>query len=256
MGDELDDITGVITNAFGFYRILPLTNIKIKNAANANQGPTSLVSQGDCTAITMGNYNVENLTPDSAHMPLLADHIVKYLNSPDLISIQEIQDNSGSVNDGVVSANETLTALADAISGISNVTYHFASVDTEDGTDGGQPGGNIRVAFLYRTDVLQLSGGLRQGGPTDANEVLSGPTLKYNPGRIDPDNSAWENSRKPIIAEWEPVNGRKKKHFFTVNVHWASKGGSSSLHGDARPPVNGAVEQRLEMAEVTGVCFP
>jgi predicted extracellular nuclease len=39
--------------------------------------------------------------------------------------------------------------------------------------------------------------------------------------------------------------------FFTVNVHFTSKGGSSSLHGDARPPVNGGVDQRERQADIT-----
>jgi predicted extracellular nuclease len=40
--------------------------------------------------------------------------------------------------------------------------------------------------------------------------------------------------------------------FFTVNNHWTSKGGSSSLQGDARPPVNGGVDRRTRQSEVTG----
>ncbi len=38
-----------------------------------------------------------------------------------------------------------------------------------------------------------------------------------------------------------------------MNVHFASKGGSSSLHGDARPPVNGGVDIRQAQAEITAV---
>ncbi|KAJ2977228.1 hypothetical protein NUW58_g7875 [Xylaria curta] len=111
------------------------------------------------------------------------------------------------------------------------------------------------------------------GDAVTANEVLKGPTLKYNPGLIDPTNAAWNASRKPLVAAWELVDfGGKKwtwkslftaefwkalfnakkgkgKTLFTVNVHFASKGGSSSLHGDARPPVNGGVDQRIEQAE-------
>lgn len=76
--------------------------------------------------------------------------------------------------------------------------------------------------------------------------MLDGPTLKFNPGRIDPTNKAWTASRKPLVAQWEVIKDKKDKDnkidtFFTVNVHFGSKGGSSSLHGDARPPVNGGV---------------
>ena len=37
-----------------------------------------------------------------------------------------------------------------------------------------------------------------------------------------------------------------------MNVHFGSKGGSSSLHGDARPPVNGGVDDRLAQSQLTG----
>jgi predicted extracellular nuclease len=122
-----------------------------------------------------------------------------------------------------------------------------------DDQDGGQPGGNIRVAYLYKPNLIRLYKP-NPGGPLDANEVLAGPTLKYNPGRIDPANAAWSASRKPLVAQWEVIGkaGAKKSDvFFTVNVHFQSKGGGSSLHGDARPPVNGGVGDRLEQAQLT-----
>lgn len=82
---------------------------------------------------------------------------------------------------------------------------------------------------------------------------MAGPTLKYNPGRIDPANEAWTASRKPLVAEWEVVGkkGKSDGKFFTVNVHLGSKGGSSSIQGDARPPANGGVKDRLAQATLT-----
>ena len=62
--------------------------------------------------------------------------------------LQEIQDNSGPTDDGVVDANVTLNTLISAIAKISNVTYSFATINPVDGQDGGQPGGNIRNAYL------------------------------------------------------------------------------------------------------------
>ena len=151
-------------------------------------------------------------------------------------------------------ANATLSRLADEIRNRSSVEYGFVDVDPVDDQDGGQPGGNIRVAYLYDRAVLRLHNP-RPGSSTDRNEVLPGPELKFNPGRIDPANAAaWNSSRKPLAAAWETVDGRNR--FFTVNVHFASKGGSSSLHGDARPPVNGVVQVRQLQAEVTAVRLP
>lgn len=44
-----------------------------------------------------------------------------------------------------------------------------------------------------------------------------------------------------------------KERVFAINVHMSSKGGSSSLHGDARPPVNGVVEKRIAQIGVLAV---
>lgn len=88
------------------------------------------------------------MSPTSAHLPTVAAHISNLLRTPDIMFLQEIQDNSGPTDDGTVSANVTLSTLVKAIADVSNVTYAFATIDPVDGRDGGQPGGNIRTAFL------------------------------------------------------------------------------------------------------------
>lgn len=88
--------------------------------------------------------------------------------------------------------------------------------------DGGEPGGNIRVAHLYDPTVIQLHYP-NPGSSTDDTDFLDGPGLSYNPGLIDPSNSAWERSRKPLVAAWEIVD--RGDAFFTINVHLTSKGG-------------------------------
>jgi predicted extracellular nuclease len=163
----------------------------------------------------------------------------------------------------VVSANLTLSTLSAAIRAAGGPQYSFTDVVPVDDQDGGQPGGNIRTAYLYKPELIRLYKP-NPGGSLDANEVLDGPTLKYNPGRIDPTNPAWTASRKPLVAQWEVISSKssnkKEDIFFTVNVHFASKGGSSSLHGDARPPVNGGVQDRTAQSVLTAnfvkVCTP
>jgi predicted extracellular nuclease len=162
--------------------------------------------------------------------------------------LQEVQDNSGETNDGVVNSNLTLASLSQAISEISGVDYLWVNVDPVNNQDGGAPGGNIQTPYLYNPLEVRLLNA-NPGGPNDRNEVLPGPTLRFNPGRID-DGVTFSNSRKPIAAHWEMVDGSGT--FFTVNNHWTSKGGSTSLQGDARPPVNGGVDRRIRQAEVTG----
>lgn len=257
----------MMTQGFGFYQIQPLTKLTVISSREpAIAGPTKLISDGKCSGITVGGYNIENFAPaDTAHVTAVASHIVNYLKTPDLLAVQEVQDNNGETNDGTVDSDLTLSALRDAIAALSNgtVVYNFTYIAPVDGTNGGAPGGNIRNAYLYRPEILQLQGGSDavKGDAVTANEVFRGPTLKYNPGLVDPGNEAWTDSRKPLVAAWELIGkkGEKKskpkgkgKTLFTVNVHFASKGGSTSLHGDARPPVNGAVAQRIAQGKVAG----
>ncbi|ROT36644.1 endonuclease/exonuclease/phosphatase family protein [Sodiomyces alkalinus F11] len=251
MGDQFADITGVVTYAFGFYRILPLTAITVETPASSDAEPTTLESRGDCRAITVGSYNVENLWTQSAHLSDIAANIIQYMKTPDLIFVQEVQDNNGPTNDDVASANLTLAALTASIEEQSGILYDFVEVEPVRNQDGGQPGGNIRNAYLYRRDVIELYQP-NQGGSTDEAVVVEGPALNFNPGRIDIGNPAWDASRKPLVAAWRAIRGPTNKPFFTVNVHNGSKGGSSPLHGDPRPPVNNGVDKRGEQVESIG----
>ncbi|KAF4119443.1 putative extracellular nuclease [Geosmithia morbida] len=255
MGDYLGDVTGVVTYAYGFYRILPRTALSPIRNATSSHPAAGFESTRSCGGITVSNYNARNLAPDSALLPSIASQIVDEMLSPDIIFLQEILDNSGETDDGVTDGNATLAALVSAIAAASDggVVYDSVEIPPLDKTDGGVPGGNIRVAYLYRPDVVELYGP-NLGGALDGNEVLDGPVLSFNPGRIDPSNAAWDDSRKPLAAQWRAVDGGTdgaSKPFFTVNVHFGSKGGSTSIHGDARPPVNQGVDIRQNQAEIT-----
>ncbi|KAM7196972.1 Endonuclease/exonuclease/phosphatase [Rhypophila sp. PSN 637] len=256
MGDQAETITGIVTYTFGFYYILPLTALKITSPSTAKSAPSTLESSSNCKALTIGDYNVENLAPNSSHLPKIASHIVDYLSSPDLVFLQEVQDNSGATDDGVVDANITLSTLTSSILSISGgkTNYSYVEVVASAGNlDGGAPGGNIRQAYLYKPDVLSLWKP-NQGSASDNTSVVLGQDgkveLTFNPGRVDPGNEAWAASRKPLVAAWRAKGG--KNPFFTVNVHFSSKGGGTSLQGDVRPPLNGAVVKRELQAEVTG----
>lgn len=252
MGTTVTDIVGVVTNTFGFYTILPLTAPQVIAHNNTLQGPTTLTIPADdanCT-LTFGDYNVENMTFNSTHLPLAASQIGDYLKSPDLVFLQEIQDDTGPTDDGVVSSNKTLQTFVDAISAHSGDKYSFAYIAPSNDQDGGQPGGNIRPAFLYKADRLQLVNP-NYGSATDKTEAVNNNGtvgLTFNPGRIDPTNTAWEATRKPLVALFKSIPAGED--IFAINVHMSSKGGSSSIHGDARPPVNGVVDKRIAQVKL------
>jgi len=74
----------------------------------------------------------------------------------------------------------------------------------------------------------------------------TGTQLQFSPGRIDPTNSAFNDSRKPLAAEFI-FNGR---HLFAIANHFNSKSGDEPLFGHFQPPVFSSETQRLQQAQV------
>ncbi|KAJ3546268.1 hypothetical protein NM688_g5532 [Phlebia brevispora] len=251
-GVKLDDITGIVHYQFGFFYVLPLTAPKVVSVPSTTIPATNLTSVSDVCTITIGDYNVDNFAPTSPTVPQVADQIANFLNSPDIIFLQEIQDNSGPTDDGTVDASVTLETLISAIEAAgSAATYDFTEVISANDQDGGETGGNIRPAYLFKSDKFQLVSGSPVGGPFDATEpvIVDGElTFTFNPGRLDPNNTVWVDSRKPLVAAWEATNGQR---FFTINLHDTAKSdASSSVQGDPRPPINSDVEKRTSQVEV------
>jgi predicted extracellular nuclease len=186
--------------------------------------------------ITIGTFNVENLDPgDGALFDRLAGQIVQNLRAPDLLGIEEVQDNGGAANDGVVDASQTWSMLIAAITRAGGPLYEYRQIDPVNNEDGGAPGANIRVGFLFRTD-RGLSFIDRPGGTsTTATSVVatpSGPQLSFSPGRIDPSNPAFVATRKSLVGEFK---ARGKKLFVVVN-HFSSKNDDQPLIGHNQPP--------------------
>jgi predicted extracellular nuclease len=174
---------------------------------------------------------------------------VNHLRSPDLVAIEEIQDDDGPTNTSVTSATTTWNMLVAAISAAGGPAYQFRQIDPVDDADGGEPGGNIRVGFLFRTDRGLEFVDRPGGAPTSATSVIdhpSGPRLSASPGRVDPANAAWTASRKPLAGEFRM---RGKKVFVIVN-HFNSKGGDEPLFGRFQPPERSSEVQRHAQAEV------
>ncbi|MBP2321554.1 putative extracellular nuclease [Kibdelosporangium banguiense] len=198
--------------------------------------------------LAVGTYNVENLDPgdDQAKFDRLAAGVVKNLASPDIVALEEIQDDNGATDNGVVSAEQTLQKFTDAIVAQGGPRYQWRQINPENKTDGGEPGGNIRVAFIF--NPARVSFVDRPGGDaTTPVQVLSQygrPKLSVSPGRIDPLNAAWQSSRKPLAGEFV-FGGRK---VFVVANHFNSKGGDQSVHGRFQPPNRVSEEQRIKQS--------
>jgi predicted extracellular nuclease len=93
---------------------------------------------------------------------------------------------------------------------------------------------NIRVGFLYRTDRC-LSFNAIEGGdattPVNLTNQADGVHLSFNAVRIDPLNQSFNDSRKPLAAEFV-FNGKK---LFVIANHFNSKGRDQPLYGKIQP---------------------
>ena len=238
-------VTGVLDYNFGLFVLQPTSSPTLQPGGLTRES-TRRQRGNELAAAT---FNVENLSPlDSAEkFAALAGQIVRNLAAPDLVALEEIQDNSGPANDGVVAADQTLDKLVAAITAAGGPRYRARSIDPLDGADGGQPGGNIRQAFLFRSD-RGLSFVDRPGGDatTPVTVGASGrrARLSVSPGRIDPANPAFANSRKPLAGEFR-WHGQP---LYVVANHFNSKGGDQPLFGRFQPPARPSEIQRHAQA--------
>ncbi len=116
--------------------------------------------------LSIATYNVENLAPtDSAdEVPAPGRGVVTNLASPDIVAVEEVQDNSGATDNGVVAADQTLTKLTGASPRPAARRTRWREIDPVNDKDGGQPGGNIRVVFLFDREPGLVRGRRRRRG--------------------------------------------------------------------------------------------
>ena len=240
-------LVGVMDYDFNTYRVVLVARPTV--ATNPLTREVSVAQGPDELAIA--TFNVQNLAPldpDSKYASL-ASLIVNNLRSPDVVALEEIQDNNGATDNGVTAADVTFNKLISFIGAAGGPVYAWRSIEPVNDQDGGQPGGNIRVGYIYRAD-RGLAFVDRPGATsTTPNAVVgagAGTHLAYSPGRIDPLNAAWSSSRKPLAAEWT-YNGYT---FFTIANHFNSKGGDESLEGVDQPPQRSSEVQRHRQAPI------
>ena len=251
VGDRLPGATvGVLSYTFANYKLFATQALPSLVAAGLSKEVSTLGARRSVD-LDIAAFNVENLDPTdpASKFSALAGILVNNLKAPDLLALEEIQDNNGAASDGAVDASATLNQLVAAITAAGGPSYSYRSVNPVDGQDGGEPGGNIRVVFLYRTD-RGLSFVDRPGATsTTANSVISGAAgaeLQFSPGRIDPTNSAFANSRKPLAGQFL-FQGQT---FFVIANHFNSKGGDDPLFGRFQPPTLSSETQRVAQANV------
>ncbi|WP_405619343.1 endonuclease/exonuclease/phosphatase family protein [Streptomyces sp. NBC_01508] len=219
-------------NQFGGYTLTARTLGEVTGGGAKPE--TTRAQRSDELAVA--TYNVENLDPSDPRekFDALAGAVVGALSSPDILALEEIQDNNGAKNDGTVSADETIAKFTAAIAAAGGPAYEARTVDPRDRTDGGEPGGNIRQVFLFNPERVSFTD--RAGGDattaTEAVRTDGKAALSLSPGRVDPANAAWTDSRKPLAGEFT----FRGKPVVVIANHFGSKGGDESIVSHHQPP--------------------
>ncbi|MEU2425842.1 endonuclease/exonuclease/phosphatase family protein [Streptomyces sp. NPDC007851] len=242
-----DTLAGATTgpldyNQYGGYTLVASTLGTLKSGGLQRE-TTKKQSHGQLAVAT---YNVENLDPSDGTFAAHAAAIVNNLQSPDIVSLEEIQDDNGATDDGTVAADVTVNKLIDAIVAAGGPKYQWRSINPVNDQDGGEPGGNIRQVFLFNPERVSFVD--RAGGDSTTavgvTKVHGQAQLTASPGRVDPANSAWTTSRKPLAGEFV-FHG---KTVFVIANHLNSKGGDQGLTSQYQPVVRSSETQRHAQA--------
>jgi len=158
----------------------------------------------------------------------LAQAVVEQANIPDIVALQEIQDNDGAEMTEVTDASSTYQALVKQIRQLCGVGYQWVDIAPGSGTDGGQPGGSIRNGYLYNPGTVDL--------------------VKGSARSIGVDDTEFAGSRKPLVVHFrEKKSGRE---LVCINVHLASKRHQRSIFAPEQAGYDARQSVRIRQAEI------
>ncbi|MGF1480724.1 MAG: endonuclease/exonuclease/phosphatase family protein [Cyanophyceae cyanobacterium] len=243
LGSELGDVTGILDYAGTVYELRLTEPITV---TPGTLEPEVSELEGSETELLIAAYNVLNLDPNdgeevggdddiaNGRFAAIANQIITNLNTPDIVALQEIQDNDGAADEGgateVVAADETLQLLVDTI--VANGGPAYAFLDNPfigDDTNGGEGGGNIRTAFLYNPERVDfVPGSLRPAtDPVTQQDAIS-------------DNNPFDNSRIPLVADFT-FGGETVT---VISVH--NTAGGIENFGNIQPVIRSGTDSRNE----------
>lgn len=244
-----ENISGVVTYRNKTYKIDPSTVPTLQDGGLKREVSKIYPAEDK---LTIASYNIENFsannnghdeTPEEK-VDKIANSFIKEVHSPDIITLIEVQDNNGGVNDGTVDGVKSGEKLAQRIKSLGGPDYKYTEIAPVDGKDGGKPGANIRVAYLYNPKRVTLIG-KEKGGSEEAACFVNGH-LEKNPARIDPTSVHFEKVRKSLAAEFE----FKGERIVVIANHLKSKLGDDAIYGSNQPSVENTKAKRIEEAKI------
>ncbi len=236
----LSPVVGPLNYRSGAYQIVATKPVRVSPARAFDESPTHLVP--DDLSMTVMTLNSFNLDPHIERAQFVADpdldidddlgdgrfdalalSVVTLAACPDIVALQEIQDEDGAEQTVVTSARRTFECLVEAIHELGGPRYGWIDYPPQSNEDGGQPGGNIRNGFLYRRDRIEWQ--------------------EQHLVRLFVDEPAFEDSRKPVLATFR--HKATDALLTVINVHLASKRHQHSIFADDRPGFDPREDQRI-----------
>ncbi len=254
------DVTGIVSYGFGFYDV-NVTQAVTFNASTLVKETT--VIEENLDRLTIATFNVRNLAPltfnggdgvtTQTTLDNLSDAITINLKSPDIIGLQELQDFNGTSTAGNGDATLTMSQLITTIFNRTGIQYYGILSDPVDDTEGGAPGGNIQVAFLYLPTAVTPTAGNNLVETSPGSHIFKFPTADRIGAEADPD---FASTRSSIPIEFTPAGYTETQggSFWVINNHFSSKGGSAVLVGSNldseyyAEPLNGTATKRESQA--------
>lgn len=278
MGDRLGDVSGIVDfdfNAVKLYVTDALDPDRI--AALDETTPIQEVTEldGGARSLRVATFNVENLSPvgttfstnngvevsTQAKFNALAQNIAQNLKSPDIIIVEEVQDNNGVTSTGGADASTTWQQLVSAVNAATGRTYQWVDETPSTPNDvGGAPGGNIRTGFLYDTARVQLGDLAADASVAERREFTdrigdgirdAGDRIAIDDSQVGGINTAdWSGTRRSIVGEFTFAG----QTVYVFGSHLPSKGGSDDAYtlnqnGSSGNPTNGDWDRRNDLAE-------
>lgn len=238
------DVVGPLNYRVDSYQISVSQPFSIDPAFISHTKSRLKSSDGSLTVMTLNCFNLDPYVESQERVVnprqdvdddwgegrfhTLAQAVVLQANIPDIVALQEIQDNDGAEISDVIDADVTYNLLVDTIQKMCGIRYSWVDLNPEQGADGGQPGGNIRNGYLYNPDRV---------------EVDLGTLRAFGAG-----HECFEDSRKPLLVVFsEKASGRK---LACINVHLASKRHQNSIFAPLEPGVDAKLDVRVAQARV------
>jgi predicted extracellular nuclease len=242
----LEPVVGPLNYRVESFQIAAEGPIRVRSVPVETR-PTSLLgNKSQIAVMTLNGFNLDPHIEDASKVKdprrdvdddvgdkrfqALGRAIAGDAAGPAIVALQEIQDDDGAEITEIVGAGRTYSQLVEAVLQANGPQYLSLEIPPEADADGGQPGGNIRNAYLYDPKRVEYVTGTLQ--------------------RLGSDSPAFEGSRKPLAARFRLAGGAGELE--VVNVHLASKRHQYSLFAPEQPGFDPRASVRITQAQVIG----